>query len=67
MTVATEKPVLAYSLAELAAASGVSVDMVQRAKKDGSLPVRFVGSKAVVDVDDAKQWIKSLPTERGAA
>lgn len=60
------KPALAYNYAELAAAAGCSIDMVERAAKAGRLIVSRIGTKPVVDVDDAKQWIKSLPKDKRA-
>jgi hypothetical protein len=61
------KPALAYNYAELAAAAGCSVDMVERAAKAGRVVVSRIGTKPVVDVDEAKRWIKSLPKDKRAA
>jgi hypothetical protein len=63
MTVVSDKPVLAYSFAELASAAGCSVDMVQRAKRNGEFTASLIGSKRVVEVGEAQRWIKSLPKD----
>ncbi|ROS28872.1 hypothetical protein EDF22_0603 [Rathayibacter sp. PhB127] len=60
------KPALAYNYAELAAAAGCSIDMVERAAKAGRLVVSRIGTKPVVEVDEAKRWIKSLPKDKRA-
>jgi hypothetical protein len=55
---------LAYSTVELARAVGVSVDLVQRAVKDGSLMPSYVSSKVIFPVTEAERWLTSLPTEK---
>jgi hypothetical protein len=55
---------LAYSTTELARAIGVSVDLVQRAMRDGSLMPSYVSSKPIFPVTEAERWLSSLPTEK---
>jgi hypothetical protein len=63
LTTEGEKPTLAYTFAQLAFSAGCSVDMIQRARKNGELSTRMIGSKPVVEVAEAQRWIKSLPQD----
>lgn len=37
---------------------------VDKAIRDGNLPVRYYGRKPLIDVDDLRAWFKALPTEK---
>jgi len=54
---------LAYSVRELAEATGLSDQSIYDAIKNGDLPARFIGTKRVVPVDAAEAWLASLPEE----
>lgn len=56
-----EKPTLAYSVIELARASGVSESKVREEIRAKRLIATNLGGKQVIDVDEAKRWIKSYP------
>lgn len=63
MTDATVEPLkrLAYSVRELAEATGLSDQSIYDAINNNDLEARFVGTKRVVPVEAAKVWIASLP------
>ena len=52
---------LAYSVRELAEATGLSDQAIYDAINNNELPARFVGKKRVVPVAEAEAWIESLP------
>ena len=52
---------LAYSVRELAEATGLSDQTIYDAIKNNDLPARFVGTKRVIPVEAAAAWLASLP------
>jgi hypothetical protein len=64
--VTVEKPKLAYSVAEAAAASGLSESTIRAAYRSGALPVRYPtkgACKPVVLARDLQAWLDHAPTE----
>lgn len=55
---------IAYTLPELATAVGLSVDSIRKAIDNDELVASYFGTKPIVEADEARRWIKSLPTER---
>lgn len=56
---------IAYTIAEAAAACGVSEPVIRRAIRKGDLVPRFPTSRPVIPADELDDWIKSAPTQRG--
>ncbi len=54
---------VALPRAEAAAAVGISERTLREAIKRGDLVERYIGSKPVVEVDELRAWVSSLPTE----
>jgi hypothetical protein len=52
---------LSYSVPNLAAATDLSVDSIQKAIKSGDLIAKKFGTKPLVRKDDAEKWLRSLP------
>ena len=61
---AIEKAPLAYSIQEFAAATGMGVTKVNDAIRDGRLIPSYWDSKPLIDVDEGRRFIKSLPAEK---
>ncbi len=61
------KPPISYTVPELAEASGISTSSIYAAIRAGDLRARYVGRKSVVEVDVARAWVASLPTEPAVA
>lgn len=57
---------ISLTLADAAAAVGVSRKVIQRAVSDGSLVARYPTSWPVVTVDELRDWVETLPTHRPA-
>lgn len=55
---------LSYSVQNLATATDLSVDSIQKAIKRGDLVANYFGTKPIITRDEARRWIESLPTER---
>ncbi|KQQ65035.1 hypothetical protein [Microbacterium sp. Leaf320] len=55
---------LSYSIPNLAIASDLSVDSIQKAIKRGDLVANYFGTKPIITRDEARRWIESLPTEK---
>lgn len=55
---------LAYSVPNLAAATDLSVDSIQKAIKKGDLVANYYGSKPLVTRDEARRWLDGLPNEK---
>lgn len=55
---------LSYSVPNLAAATDLSVDSIQKAIRAGDLVANYFGSKPLVTRDEARRWLDSLPNER---
>lgn len=58
---------LSYSVANLAIATDLSVDTIQKAIKAGDLRAKFYGTKPVVRRIHAEAWLDSLPEESSRA
>lgn len=70
MTATTAGAVLAkrlYSLSEAATYLGVTERQVSRLRAQGDLPVRYLGTKPLYDVNDLNRYIDSLPSEKKKA
>lgn len=39
---------------------------IDKAIRNGDLPVRYYGRKPLIDVDDLRTWFKALPSGRSA-
>lgn len=55
---------LSYSVPNLAAATDLSVDSIQKAIKRGDLVANYYGSKPLVTSDEARRWLEGLPNEK---
>lgn len=55
---------ISYSVQNLATATDLSVDSIQKAIKSGDLVANYYGTKPLVMGDEARRWIESLPTDR---
>lgn len=55
---------LAYTLADGAAACGISERVLRRAIDRGDLTVRYPTSRPVVLADELRDWLESQPSER---
>lgn len=54
---------LAYSVAEFAAATGYGRSTIDEAIARGDLIASYANKKGVIDIDEGRRWIKSLPHE----
>jgi excisionase family DNA binding protein len=59
MTAAAEP--LAYGVAAAAAAAGAGRDTLYRAIRDGGLTARKIGARTVIETDELKRWLASMP------
>ncbi len=57
---------LSYSIAEAAAAVGVSPDVIRRNVRSGNIPVHYPTSRPVILRADLEAWLAATPTERSA-
>lgn len=55
---------ISYSAQGAADQTGLSVSYIREAHRDGDLKGRYAGTKLILEHDDLKAWIESLPTER---
>lgn len=55
---------LSYSVQNLAAATDLSVDSIQKAIKKDELVPSYFGSKPIILRDEARRWLASLPNEK---
>lgn len=55
---------LSYSVQNLAAASDLSVDSIQKAIKNGDLVPNYFGTKPLIMRGEALRWLESLPNEK---
>lgn len=60
------KPVLAYTVAELAAAIGKGETLVREHIADGKLVAIYLDSYPTIPVAEAERWIATAPTEKPA-
>lgn len=61
------KETLAYTIEEFAAATGYGRTTIDEAIARGDLIASYANKKGVIDIDEGRRWIKTLPTERPAA
>lgn len=54
----------AFTMKQAAEASSHSIDTLERAADRGELKKRYANSKPVIEPDELRRWIKSLPTKR---
>jgi excisionase family DNA binding protein len=59
-------PRLGLSPDEAATSAGVSRTRIFEAIRDGTLTARKAGKSTVIEVDELRRWVRSLPT-RGRA
>lgn len=55
---------ISYSVQNLAAATDLSVDSIQKAIKRSDLVPSYFGTKPVIMAEEARRWIASLPNEK---
>ena len=55
---------LSYSVPNLAAATDLSVDSIQKAIKKGDLVPSYFGVKPLITREEARRWLGSLPNEK---
>lgn len=55
---------LSYSVQNLAVATDLSVDSIQKAIKRSELIPSYFGSKAIIPAEEARRWLQSLPNEK---
>lgn len=55
---------LSYSVQNLAVATDLSVDSIQKAIKRSELVPSYFGSKPLIPVEEARRWLQSLPNEK---
>lgn len=60
---AMSPPPVAYSLADAAQATGVSVETLRRAVRANALVPNYVGRKPIFRVEELQRWVKSLPDD----
>lgn len=66
MTLRPVKPAIAYTWAEAVEATGISETLLKRAVEDGDLVRRYYSNKPVFFIDDLRDFISHLPTERAS-
>ena len=55
-------PRLGFSPDEAAESAGVSRTRIFEAIRDGSLTARKAGKSTVIEIDELRRWVSSLPT-----
>jgi excisionase family DNA binding protein len=55
-------PRLGFSPDEAAQSTGVSRTRIFEAIRDGALTARKAGKSTVIEVDELRRWVRSLPT-----
>lgn len=56
-------PRLAYTYADAAVATGVSIDVIRRAVRVGDLIPSYPTSRPVLMVEELTEWLRSRPNE----
>ena len=54
---------LAYTIADAAAAVGVSDRVIRRAIDKGDLTVRYPTSRPIILADELRDWLATLPSK----
>jgi hypothetical protein len=62
-----ESTKLAFSVDELAKAVSSSRSILYEEIKAGRLKTRKIGARTIVDADEARRWLSSLPTGQATA
>ena len=58
-------PTLAYSPRQLCRAAGISISLLYQMWREGDEPkYRYCGSRRLILLKDANEWMKYLPTEQ---
>jgi excisionase family DNA binding protein len=57
-------PRLGLSPDEAATSAGVSRTRIFEAIRDGTLTARKAGKQTIIEVDELRRWVRSLPTRR---
>jgi hypothetical protein len=60
------KETLSYSLTEFAIYTGLGITTIREAIDRGDLIPRFPNSKPIIEFEEGKRWLASLPTEKPA-
>lgn len=55
---------ISYSTQSASAETGLSVTVIRNYINSGELKARYSGTKAIVEHDELKRFIGSLPTEK---
>jgi excisionase family DNA binding protein len=59
-----EKPALAYTIQEFAAATGLGVTTIRDAIRDGHIIPSYFGTKPLISAEEGKRFINDLPAEK---
>ena len=60
-TTDTGKPRLAYGISEFCEAVGLGKSKIYLEIASGALRARKLGKRTIIEVDDAKAWLRNLP------
>lgn len=58
------KETISYTVEEAAAATGYGRTTIDEAIARGDLLASYANQKGVIDIDELRRWVKSLPRER---
>lgn len=58
---------IAYTVAEAAAACGVSEPVIRRAQAKGDIVYHYPTSRPVILAEDLREWVASAPVERSGS
>lgn len=58
------KETLAYTVEEFAAYTGYGRTTIDEAIARGDLSPRYANKKGVIDIEEGRRWLRSLPSER---
>ena len=64
MTKKLEKPTLAYTYQEFAAATGLAVSTIRKAVDKGQIVPAYFGTKPLITAEEGRRFIESLPAEK---
>jgi hypothetical protein len=67
ITTTLELPRKALTIAEFCHVYGIGRTKYKELMNSGELTVRYMGRRALIDVDSAEHWYASLPCNRVAA
>lgn len=66
MTKEVVKETISYSIEEFAAYTGYGRTTIDEAIARGDLVASYANSKGVIEIEEGRRWVKSLPKERRA-